>query len=162
MRPGSIRAETDHYREARSDESSRNGKRRGSRRFACKNEKAGFTLVEALVSLAVLAISLAAIGSLMSANMRTALALERHLSLTETARALWTALPDRNGPDFADLSGEMAGQRWRLAAQPYLNANAERASPSPWVPRLVTMRVQSPSGAILQIDTLRLQKRIAR
>jgi|SRR5580700_7776915 general secretion pathway protein I len=123
---------------------------------------AGFTLVEALVSLAVLAISLAAIGSLMSANMRAAAALERHLSLTETARALWSALPDRNGQNLEDVSGDTAGQRWRITAQPYLDAAADRASPSPWVPRLVSLRVQSPSGAILEIDTLRLQKRADR
>jgi general secretion pathway protein I len=130
-------------------------------RFARNDDRrSGFTLVEALVSLAVLAISLAAIGSLMSANIRAASALERHLSLTETARALWTALPDRNGPPFADLSGETAGQRWRITAQPYLDAAA--GSPSPWVPRLVTLRVQSPSGAVLQIDTVRLQKRADR
>ena len=127
-----------------------------------KRGRAGFTLVEAIVSLAVVAVSLAAIGSLMSANIRAAGALEQHLSLTETARALWTALLDRNAPNGDDLSGETAGQRWRITAQPYLDSYVDRASPSPWVPRLVIMRVQSPSGAVLQIDTVRLRKRTDR
>ena len=122
----------------------------------------GFTLVEVLVTLAVLAISLGAIGSLMSANMRAVGALERHLSLTETGRALWTALPDRNGPAIESLSGELSGQRWRLIGQPYVDSFVDKASPSPWEPRLVTLRVLSPTGAMLRIDTVRLQRRADR
>ena len=135
------------------------------RRKICRRRgraSSGFTLVEVLVTLAVLAISLGAIGSLMSANMRAVGALERHLSLTETGRALWTALPDRNGPAIESLSGELAGQRWRLIGQPYADGFVDKASPSPWEPRFVTLRVLSPTGAMLQIETVRLQRRADR
>ncbi len=123
---------------------------------------AGFTLIEVLVSLAVLAVCLAAIGTLMAANIRAAGAIEQHLSLTETARAVWTALPDRDALQAEDRSGEMAGHRWRLAAQPYLDTYVGKASPSPWVPQTVIMRVRSPAGAVLQIDTVRLRRRADR
>jgi general secretion pathway protein I len=123
--------------------------------------RAGFTLVEVLVALAVLAISLASIGSLMFANIRAAGALEQHVSLTETARALWTALPGR-GASAPDMSGETAGQRWRITTQAFVDSYVDKSSPSPFEPKLVIMRVQSPSGAMLQIDTVRLQRRADR
>jgi general secretion pathway protein I len=97
----------------------------------------------------------------MFANIRAAGALEQHLSLTEIGRALWAALPGRGG-SAPELSGETAGQRWRMTARPYLDTYVDKASPSPFEPKLVTLRVQSPSGAVLQIDTVRLQRRTDR
>ena len=57
----------------------------GSRRST-----AGFTLIEVLVALAVVAISLAAIGSLIAVTTRGARAVGLHLTLVETARAIVT------------------------------------------------------------------------
>jgi general secretion pathway protein I len=119
----------------------------------------GFTLVEVLVSLAVLAVVLGSIGSLMAANIRAAGAVEQHLALTETARAMLTALPDRAALATGTVAGELDGHLWRLSVQPYPDRSADKASPSPWEPSLVTMRVQSPSGASLRIDTIRLRRR---
>jgi general secretion pathway protein I len=119
----------------------------------------GFTLIEVLVSLAVLAVCLSAIGSLMAANLRSAGAIEDHLDLTETARAVWSALPDRDELKTGNRSGEMAGQAWSLSVRPYVAGYIDPKSPSPWVPQTVILKVRSPSGAVLQIDTVRLRKR---
>ncbi|SDR62433.1 general secretion pathway protein I [Rhizobiales bacterium GAS191] len=119
----------------------------------------GFTLIEVLVSLAVLAVCLSAIGTLMAASIRTAGAIEDHLALTETARAVWSALPDRNELKTGSRTGDMDGQRWRLSVQPYVAPYVDKDSPSPWTPQRVTLMMRSPSGALLQIDTVRLRKR---
>lgn len=54
---------------------------------------AGFTIIEALVALAVVAGSLAAIGSVIAASTRGAPALEQRVALLQTARAIETGLP---------------------------------------------------------------------
>jgi len=123
---------------------------------------AGFRLVEVLVALAVVAVSLGALGAVMFANIRSAGAIEQHLGVTETGRALFAALPDRAAPMAESLAGELDGQRWRLGARPFVDKYVDQASPSPWEPWLVTLRVRSPSGALLQIDTVRLRRRTDR
>jgi general secretion pathway protein I len=143
--------------------------RRTGVRFAGKSagafsgKQAGFTLIEVLVSLAVLAVCLSSIGALMAANIRAVGAIQEHLGLTETARAIWTALPDRSELQTGgNRSGETAGHRWRVNVQPYAARYVDPKSPSPWTPQTVIVRVQSPSGAVLQIDTVRLRKRADR
>ena len=58
-----------------------------------RNASAGFTLIEALVALAVAAVCLTAIGSLMAGNIRGSGRIEQHLGLVETLRAVETGLP---------------------------------------------------------------------
>jgi len=48
------------------------------------NRSAGFTLIEILVALAVAALALAAIGSLMAGNIRGSGRIEQHIVLVET------------------------------------------------------------------------------
>ena len=79
----------------------------------------GFTLIEVLVALSVVAISLAAIGSLIAVTMRGARSVGGHLALTETARAIVTGLPDRDQLVPGNFSGEIAGHRWRVDVLPF-------------------------------------------
>ena len=116
----------------------------------------GFTLIEVLVALAVVAVTLSAIGSLVAVTIRGARSVGGHLALTETARAIMTGLPDR-----ADLrgtqAGEVAGHRWRIDVLPFY-ANFVDPEKSAWIPQTVVVRVQSPNGPILQINTVRLRR----
>jgi general secretion pathway protein I len=118
----------------------------------------GFTLIEVLVALVIVAVSLAALGSLMASNRRVARSLDTHLSLVETARGIETALPDR-----ATLAGNSAGEsgdyRWGVFIAPFVSNLVDPNVPSPWIPQAVGIRVQSPEGVSIQIDTVRLQPR---
>ena len=118
----------------------------------------GFTLIEVLVALMVVAVSLAALGSLMGSNRRVAASLETHLSLIETARGIRTALPDRAAL-AGDSSGESGDYRWGVFVRPYNSNLVDPQLPTPWIPQLVAIRVQSPQGVSIQIDTVRLQAR---
>jgi len=120
---------------------------------------AGFTLIEVLVALSVVAVALAAIGSLIASTVRGVRSLDTHLTLVETTRAIETALPDRNTFQIGNFSGEVGGHRWRVDVLPFNFLNVDPQLPTPWVPQTVIVRVQSPSGPILQVSTVRLRQR---
>jgi general secretion pathway protein I len=111
-----------------------------------------------LIALAVVAISLSAIGSLMAATVRAMRQIDQRLALVETARAVETGMPDRREL-AASLSGDLAGHRWRVDVQPFIANFVDPRQPTAWVPQTVVIRVQSPGGAILEVDTVRLRRR---
>lgn len=120
-------------------------------------EQAGFTMIEALVALVVIAVSLVAIGSLIAVNVRSTEAAEQRLAMDQTAQALLTALPDRNDLTLGESRGEVADERWRIDVLPFAADFIDPGNPTPWVPQAVILRVQSPNGSILRIDTVRLR-----
>jgi len=128
--------------------------RNGSRRAT-----AGFTLIEVLVALSVVAISLAAIGSLMAVTTRGARAVGLHLTLIETARAIITGLPDREQIEPGNFSGESAGHRWRVDVLPFYADFIDPRATTAWSPQTVVVRVQSPGGKVLQVNTVRLRRK---
>jgi general secretion pathway protein I len=125
---------------------------------AFRRDTAGFTLIEVVVALAVVAVSLAAVGGLMGGTVRGARSLDGRIALVETARAVMAGLPDRGQIRLGNISGEYAGHRWRLDVLPYTGEGAVPDS-ARWVPQALALRVQSPTGAVLQIDTVRLVRR---
>jgi general secretion pathway protein I len=126
-----------------------------------KRSARGFTLIEVLVALSVVAISLAAIGSLIAVTTGGARAVGLHLTLVETARAIITGLPDRNQLDLGSFSGESASHRWRVDVLPFYADFVDPQAPTIWTPQTVVVRVQSPSGKVLQVNTVRLRRKAA-
>jgi general secretion pathway protein I len=118
----------------------------------------GFTLIEVLVALTVVAITLSAIGSLVATTIRGARSVGGHLALTETARAILTGMPGRNELNPGNFSGEVAGHRWRVDVLPFY-ADFVDPEKTNWVPQTVVVRVQSPNGPILQLNTVSLRRR---
>jgi general secretion pathway protein I len=121
--------------------------------------RAGFTLIEVVVALALVAVTLAAIGALIATTVRGTRSLDQHLSLAETARAIEAALPGRDELAAGTMTGEMAGHRWRVDVAPFRASFVDPRLPSPWVPQTVVITVRAPDGPMLQINTVRLQPR---
>lgn len=115
-------------------------------------------MIEALVALAVVATSLAAIGAVVATNIRATRALDQRLALVETTRAILTDLPDREQIVSGRLSGEFAAHRWRVDVLPFIADFIDPRRPAPWTPQIVAVRVQSPGGRVLQVDTIRLHR----
>jgi len=118
----------------------------------------GFTMIESLVALAVIAVCLTALGTLIATNIRATQTVSDRLSLLETARAVLAALPDRDQLGFGDSRGEIAGFQWRVDVMPFAANFVDPAKATPWVPQDVVVRVESPTGQILRLDTVRLRR----
>jgi general secretion pathway protein I len=137
---------------------------------------AGFTLIEVLVAIAVLAVVLGAIGAVVGNTVRTIRSVDRRLPLLETAQSLIAALPAREALQPGIQSGTSGDFRWRIDAVllnpdavllnlkvPDKAAAATGAPPAAgappkvnWVPLAITVRVQGSEGPPVRLDTVRL------
>jgi len=133
-----------------------------SRTLRCRTSRrdAGFTLVEQLVVITVIAITLAAIGSLVGSTSRGARQVEQRMLLLQTANSLLvSAMPSRDSLAVAEIKGEYFEHRWAMKLLP-VQAESGIAAPASarWVPLRVDLRVQGPSGASTRLQTIRLQR----
>lgn len=126
-----------------------------------RERESGFTMIEAVVALALVAVLLVAIGSLVATNSRVVRNLEQHVALAETARLIATSLPQNGEPLPKDLAGQVAGYRWQMRVSPFLDQDSV-VPESRFAPVRIELRVQSPSGTIALLETVRLQGRDVR
>jgi len=116
----------------------------------------GFTLIEVLVAIAVLAIVLGAIGAVVGNTVRTIRSVDRRLPLLETAQSLIASLPTRDALQPGTQTGTSGEFRWRIDAV-LLNRNVPDDAKAPkWMPLAITVRVQGSEGPPLRLDTVRL------
>src|SRR6516164_1988621 len=120
---------------------------------------AGFTIIEVLIALAVVAVAIIAIGSVMSTNARGVRALENHVALIETAQTvLATELPSRKQLAPGTLAGQTRDDRWQIDVSPLGGGWTVDNANVAWLPELVRLRVRSPSGATINLETVRLMQ----
>jgi len=120
---------------------------------------AGFTIIEVLVAIAVVAVVLSAIGAVVSATTRGVRSVEQHVVLMETVRSVTAGLRSREPlPDNA-RSGQLYGNRWQIGMSPMTDGPMLPDARSQWTPMMVTIRVQTPSGGAIDVKTVRLQRR---
>ena len=121
---------------------------------------AGFTIIEVLIALAVVAVSIVAIGSVVSTNVRGVRSLEQHVTLMQAARSIMTTgIPPRAELGSGALSGQINDYQWKIDVGPMGKDWAVPGADVAWIPALVRVRVQSPSGAMSDLHTVRLMHR---
>ena len=124
--------------------------------------EAGFTLIEALVALAVLAAVLASIGSLIAVARTGTRTLEQRVALSEALRLVSVTAPRAEQWAGPEQSGYISGGfTWRLAASPFVEQDAIGAQ-SIWIPLRIVIQVRAPSGAVSSVETIQVVKRPAR
>ncbi|SHH65519.1 prepilin-type N-terminal cleavage/methylation domain-containing protein [Bradyrhizobium erythrophlei] len=124
---------------------------------------AGFTLIEALVALAIVAAVLSPIAAVIATSVKGTRSIDQRLALTGAAEMLLAELPARNLLKAGQQSGELAGHRWRIDVSPANTSAANDDAPqnTRFVPLAVTMRLQAPNGPAIQLTTVRLVPRTA-
>lgn len=121
---------------------------------------AGFTIIEALVALAVIAVSIVAIGSVMGTTAIGTRKLEQHVALVQAAyNALWLSFPSRASPGASTQSGLTMELPWRADLENFAIDFGPPTGEVLWVPQKVTVQVQSRSGAAIAVETVRLFRR---
>ena len=118
----------------------------------------GFTVIEAVIALGLVAVMLASIGSLVATNALGVRNLGQHIALVETLRLVATGLPRAGEPLPEQLDGQIAGYRWQMRVSPFLDRDMLVAE-SRFVPARIELRVRSSSGAMMTLETVRLQSR---
>ena len=120
---------------------------------------AGFTLVEQLVAIAVMAVTLAAIGKLVGSTLHGARRMEQHVSLIQAANnLLFDGLRTRDSLTARDTEGEAWGHHWHMRVGPAAVTPNPAPDNSRWTPVRVDLLIQGPSGAAIRLQTIRLQR----
>jgi general secretion pathway protein I len=122
------------------------------------SDAAGFTLIEALVALAIIAIVLGTIGSVIATTVKGTRSIDQHLALSGTAETLLADLPARSLLKPGRQTGELAGSRWRVDVVPMNVAGVDPAT-ARFVPLAVNLRLQRADGSAIQITTVKLVPR---
>ena len=127
---------------------------------SCSSGERGFTLIEALVALAIIAAVLTSIGMVIGTTVRGTRAIDQKLALSGAAETVLANLPERNALKVGRQTGELAGYRWRIDVGP-INAAAADVPAGGFVPLAINVRMQGPDGAAFQVTTVRLVPRTA-
>ncbi|MET0674949.1 MAG: prepilin-type N-terminal cleavage/methylation domain-containing protein [Bradyrhizobium sp.] len=130
-----------------------------SRKECCDRGQGGFTLIEALVALAIIAAVLSSIGAVIGTTVKGTRTIDQRLALTGAAETLLAGLPERNALKRGRQTGELAGHRWRIDVAPLSAADEDLQGR--FVPLAVNLRMQAPGGPAIQITTVRLVPRSA-
>ena len=127
-------------------------------RRSCSDGAAGFTLIEALVALAIIAIVLGTIGSVIAVTTKGTRSIDQHVALASTAETLLADLPARGLLKPGRQSGQLAGSRWRVDIAPMNVAGGDPATDR-FVPLAVNLRLQRADGSAIQVTTVKLVPR---
>ena len=122
-------------------------------RKSCSDNEAGFTLIEVLVALAIVAAVLSSVGMAIATSVQGTQQIDQRLALAGTAATLLATLPARDLLKPGRQSGETAGHRWRIDVAPISEAPAGR-----WTPLAVKLRLQAPRGPAIEVNTVRLAR----
>jgi general secretion pathway protein I len=126
---------------------------------ATEDRERGFTLIEVLVTLAIVAVTLVAIGAVVSTNMRGVGLFEQHVALIAAEQgALAAAIPDHDHLAPGTVEGGAGAEHWRVQVTPLGAGWDVAAGKAGWVPELVTLRLRSASGATVELRTVRLAR----
>ena len=125
------------------------------------SDAGGFTLIEALVALAIVAAVLGSIGAVIATTVKGTRGIDQRLALGGTAETLLAALPARTLLKPGRQIGETAGHRWRIDVSPMNVAVSTDAPTQRFVPLAVSLRLQAPGGPAMQVTTVRLVPKVA-
>jgi prepilin-type N-terminal cleavage/methylation domain-containing protein len=118
--------------------------------------QAGFTLLEALVALALILAFAAVLGPHLSQARRIMDHAEGRVAAQVLLRSLLDAPFDRSGLTKASRGGETGGLRWHIAAEPVLTSAPGAPDRPNWLAFRVIASVAWGADQVLTAETIRL------
>jgi prepilin-type N-terminal cleavage/methylation domain-containing protein len=118
--------------------------------------QAGFTLLEALVALALVLSFAAVLGPHLSQARRIMDHAEGRVAAQVMLRSLLDAPFDRSGLATASRKGEAGGLLWRIVAEPVLAVAPGAPDQPKWLPYRVIVSVAWGSDQLITAETIRL------
>ena len=115
----------------------------------------GFTLIEALVSLALLLAFAAAVVPFLFQSRNIMNQADRRVAAHVLLRTLISAPSDRSAK-ASIREGETSGMRWRIVAQPVTLPMLPPREGNAWRPMRISATVSWAPGRAISADTLRL------
>ena len=120
--------------------------------------QAGFTLLEALVALAVILAFAVVLGPHLSQARRIMADADGRVAAQVLLRSLLDAPFDRSGVANMSRDGETAGLRWRVASEPVATAAPRSAARPNWQAFRVTASVVWGADQVITAETIRLRR----
>jgi type II secretory pathway pseudopilin PulG len=120
--------------------------------------EAGFTLLEALVALAVILAFAVVLGPHLSQARRIMADADGRVAAQVLLRSLLDAPFDRSGVANLSRDGETAGLRWRVASEPVAAAAPRAADRQNWRAYRVMASVAWGSDQLITAETIRLRR----
>src|SRR6266536_2901417 len=127
-----------------------------SRSSPREGRRAGFTLLEALVALALVLAFAAALGPYLFQARRIMVNAEGRVAAQILLRSLLAAPFDRRSLANAARDGETAGLRWRIVTQPMAIDGMSTAERPSWLAYRVIASVSWGPGQVVSAETVRL------
>jgi prepilin-type N-terminal cleavage/methylation domain-containing protein len=121
-----------------------------------EGKRAGFTLIEALVALALVVAFAAVLGPCLFQARRIIADTQTRVAAQVLLRSLVDAPFDRSQLANASRDGEIAGLHWHIAAEP-MTIDTSR-EPARWTAFRVITSVSWGGGQIVTAETVRLAK----
>lgn len=120
--------------------------------------QAGFTLLEALVALAVILAFASVIGPHLSQARRIMADADGRVAAQILLRSLLDAPFDRSAGGKTSRDGETAGLRWRIASEPVAAAAPRTANRPSWQAYRVMASVSWGADQVVSAETIRLRR----
>lgn len=121
-----------------------------------RDRRAGFTLIEALVALAIVLMFATTIVPFLFQSRRIVAGSDDRLAAHVMLRSLISAPIDRASPGNASRSGKFGNINWAIRAEPVLIDALPLPKEPKWVPMRVLISVAWGPQNILNIETVRL------
>jgi len=128
-----------------------------SKRADLGEKRGGFTLLEALVALALILGFAAVLGPYLFQARRIIANTEGRVAAQVLLRTLVDAPFDRSQLFNASRDGEIHGLRWRIVTAPMIDSAPSREPPL-WIPVRIVAKVSLGDGQIITAETVRLAK----
>jgi prepilin-type N-terminal cleavage/methylation domain-containing protein len=134
------------------------GTREASQLRRDSNRQSGFTLLEALVALAVILAFAVVLGPHLSQARRIMADADGRVAAQVLLRSLLDAPYDRSGAVNLSRNGETAGLRWSVSSEPVAAVASRVADRSNWRAHRVMASVAWGSDQVISAETIRLRK----